>query len=61
MAPMPPTPIWKMRSLLFLFVCARGGQAERSDAGGEDGAGFEEAAAGDRGEGEGVNSWRVQA
>ena len=24
---MPPTPIWKMRSLLFLLICARPGQA----------------------------------
>lgn len=27
---MPPTPIWKMRSLLFLLVCARADQ--ESDA-----------------------------
>jgi hypothetical protein len=30
MEPMPPTPIWKMRSLLFLFTCALAGS--ESDA-----------------------------
>src|SRR3954466_542339 len=33
--PMPPTPTWKIRNLLFLLVCARAGSESQATAAGK--------------------------